>query len=237
LSQLPRIRAISFDGDMTLWDFDRVMRRALAHALVELRRALPGRASTELTIERMIETRNTVSNELKGRAVSLEQVRLEAFVRTVAAVGGANDQLAARLNALYLEHRFEDIELYPDVAPTLEAIADRYVLGLVSNGNSYPERCGLQDRFGFVVFSQDVGVEKPDPAIFRIACEKAACTPAELVHVGDSLASDVQGAKTVGATTVWLNRDWAHGQADICPDFEIHSLAELPSLLGGYGSG
>jgi FMN hydrolase / 5-amino-6-(5-phospho-D-ribitylamino)uracil phosphatase len=184
----------------------------------------------------MIEIRNTVSKELEGRTVSLEQIRLEAFVRTVAAVGGADDQLAARLNAVYLKHRFEDIELYPDVTPMLEAIADRYGLGLVSNGNSYPERCGLQDRLAFVVFSQDVGVEKPDPAIFRIACEKAGCTPAELMHVGDSLTSDVRGAKTVGALSVWLNRDWAQRQADIRPDFEIHSLAELPSLLDAHAS-
>ena len=139
LPQLSRIRAISFDGDMTLWDFDKVMRRSLAYALAELRRALPGRASAKLTIDKMIEIVNAVSEELKGQTVSLEKVRLAAFVRTVAEVGEASDHLAKQLNAVYLKHRFEDIELYPDVVPTLEAIAGRYVLGLVSNGNSYPE--------------------------------------------------------------------------------------------------
>jgi FMN phosphatase YigB (HAD superfamily) len=138
LPQLSRIRAISFDGDMTLWDFDKVMRRALAYALAELRGALPGRALAKLTIDKMIEIVNAVSEELKGQTVSLEKVRLAAFVRTVAEVGEASDHLAKHLNA-YLKHRFEDIELYPDVVPTLEAIAGRYVLGLVSNGNSYPE--------------------------------------------------------------------------------------------------
>jgi HAD superfamily hydrolase (TIGR01509 family) len=237
LPQLSRIRAISFDGDMTLWDFDKVMRRALAYALAELRRALPGRASAKLTIDKMIEIRNAVSEELKGQTVSLEKVRLAAFVRTVAEVGEASDHLAKHLNAVYLKHRFEDIELYPDVVPTLEAIAGRYVLGLVSNGNSYPERCGLQERFAFVVFSQDIGVEKPDPAIFRVACVKAGCSPAELMHVGDSLTSDVHGAKSVGAVSVWLNRDRTPRQADTCPDFEIHALTELPLVLDGHGSG
>jgi HAD superfamily hydrolase (TIGR01509 family) len=232
LPQLSRIRAISFDGDMTLWDFDKVMRRALA----ELRRALPGRASAKLTIDKMIEIRNAVSEELKGQTVSLEKVRLAAFVRTVAEVGEASDHLAKHLNAVYLKHRFEDIELY-HVVPTLEAIAGRYVLGLVSNGNSYPERCGLQERFAFVVFSQDIGVEKPDPAIFRVACVKAGCSPAELMHVGDSLTSDVHGAKSVGAVSVWLNRDRTLRQTDTCPDFEIHALTELPLVLDGHGSG
>jgi putative hydrolase of the HAD superfamily len=185
----------------------------------------------------MIEIRNTVSEELKGQTVSLEQARLAAFVRTVAEVGEASDHLATHLNAVYLKHRFEDIELYPDVAPTLEAIAGRYVLGLVSNGNSYPERCGLQGRFAFVVFSQDIGVEKPDPAIFRMACVKAGCSPAELVHVGDSLTSDVQGAKSVGAVSVWLNRDRTLRPPDICPDFEIHALSELSLVLDSHGNG
>jgi FMN hydrolase / 5-amino-6-(5-phospho-D-ribitylamino)uracil phosphatase len=236
LSQLSRIRAISFDGDMTLWDFDKVMRRSLAYALAELRTARPGEASAKLTIDKMIEIRNAVSEELKGLAAGLEQVRLAAFIRTVAEVGEASDQLAKHLNAVYLKHRFEDVELYPDVEPTLEAIAGRYVLGLVSNGNTYPERCGLQTRFEFVVFSEEIGVEKPDPAIFRVACVKAGCSPTELMHVGDSLTSDVHGAKLVGAVSVWLNRDWARRQAGPCPDFEIHALTELPLILESHGN-
>src|SRR5208337_1152047 len=124
--------------------------------------------------------------------VSLERIRLEAFVRTLRSVGNDNHELAGHLNSVYLKHRFEDIELYPDVSPALDSLAARYVLGLVSNGNSYPERCGLQDRFTFVVFAQDRGVEKPHPALFWAARKKARCTPDELMHVGDSLSSDVQ---------------------------------------------
>jgi hypothetical protein len=73
LPQLSRIRAISFDGDMTLWDFDKVMRRSLAYALAELRRARPGGASAKLTIDKMIEIRDAVSEELKGRLSALSR--------------------------------------------------------------------------------------------------------------------------------------------------------------------
>jgi putative hydrolase of the HAD superfamily len=226
-----QIKAISFDGDMTLWDFDKLMRNSLAHALDELREHVPASKSADLTVDRMIEIRNTVAEELKGRGVALEWIRLEAFRRTIAAIGSDNRELAAHLNSIYLKHRFEDIELYPDVLPMLDSIAGRYVLGLVSNGNSYPERCGLRGRFSFVILAQNVGVEKPDPAIFQAACREVCCSPEQLMHIGDSLATDVAGARRAGAMSVWLNRDWIPNHTGIQPDHEIHSLIELEDFL------
>jgi len=231
--RLRGIKAISFDGDMTLWDFERVMRHALGFALQEFRRRLPGQTIVALTIDKMIELRNRVAAELKGRVTNLEQIRLLAFVRTVEYVGESDKNLAADLNAIYLKHRFEDIELYPDVLPTLDALGPRFRLGLVSNGNSYPERCGLAERLAFVVFSQDVGCEKPQKEIFQVACSRAGCRSEELLHVGDSLESDVAGASVVGAVSVWLNRSGQTNSTDIKPDIEIGSLESLIGILNG----
>jgi putative hydrolase of the HAD superfamily len=233
-SGFKRIEAVSFDGDMTLWDFDKVMRHALDISLAELRRRAPSAASAALDVDTMIAIRNATAEELKGRAVNLEQVRYEAFRRTLAHVGAADDQLAADLNALYLKHRFEDIELYPDVIATLDALRDRYTIGLLSNGNGYPERCGLPDRFDFVLFAQDVGAEKPAPEIFLAACRQAGCTPRELMHVGDSLETDVAGANAVGAVSVWLNRDRRPNDTDITPDCEVSSLRRLAGILPAH---
>ena len=226
-----QIKAISFDGDMTLWDFEKVMRNSLAHALDELRKHSSGGMCADLTVDRMIEIRNVVAEELKGKRAMLEAIRLEAFRRTIAAVGSDNHELAAHLNSVYLKHRFAEIELYPDVLPMLDAIAGRYVFGLVSNGNGYPERCGLHGRFSFVILAQNVGVEKPDPAIFRAACREACCSPEQLMHIGDSLATDVEGARRAGAVSVWLNRDRIPNHTEIHPDYEIHSLIELQKFL------
>jgi FMN phosphatase YigB (HAD superfamily) len=99
-------------------------------------------------------------------------IRLESFRRVLADIGCPDDSLASYLNEVYLNHRFEDIELFSDVLPTLNILRSRYALGLLSNGNSYPERCGLQGMFQFVVFSQEYGIEKPDPSLFKIAVEK-----------------------------------------------------------------
>ena len=51
------------------------------------------------------------------------------------------------------------------------------------------------------------------------------------MHVGDSLESDVAGAKSVGAVSVWLNRGAKRNDTGIVPDYEIQSLTELAGLV------
>jgi putative hydrolase of the HAD superfamily len=239
MNETRQITTISLDGDATLWDFEKVMRYSLSITLAELRHRVCSPAASDLTVEKMIEIRNAVAAELKGKIINLEEIRLQAFRRTIESVGFAADSLradslATDLNALYLKHRFEDIELYPDVIPALDALCADFCVGLLSNGNSYPDRCGLSDRFSFVVFSQNVGFEKPHPAIFIAVCQQARCAPAQLIHVGDSLESDVAGANAVGAVSVWLNRSRIENETSIVPDHEIRSLAELNAIAGTY---
>lgn len=217
---------------MTLWDFQKVMRHALKKALEELRRLVPSRRAQDLTIEEMIAIRGEVEEEVKGEVWSHERIRLLSFERTLEHIGQPDREMAAHLNTIYLKHRFEDIELYPDAIPSLDRIARHYRLGLLSNGNSYPDRCGLEGRFAFVVFSQVVRVRKPDRRIFEITAQKAGCQMAELLHVGDSLKNDVMGANEAGARSVWLNRDGLLNDTGIRADHEISTLAELPGLLG-----
>lgn len=226
------ISVVSFDGDMTLWDFLKVMRHSLTHTLTALQKQVPTQRALELTIDEMIAIRNQFAEEVKGKIWNLEKIRWRAFERTLEHVGHPDKDLAAHLNAIYLKHRFEDIELYPDVLPTFDILASHFKLGLLSNGNTYPERCGLEDRFAFVIFSQDVQVEKPDPKIFEITAQRAGCELGQMLHVGDSLENDVAGAKNVGARTVWLNREGVKNNTEIQPDYEVVSLTEIPTILG-----
>src|SRR2546430_17732938 len=57
--------------------------------------------------------------------------------------------------------------LYPDVLPTLSLLKDTYRLGLVTNGNTYSERCGLPGLFAFTIFAQDYQVPKPQPEFYE----------------------------------------------------------------------
>jgi putative hydrolase of the HAD superfamily len=76
---------------------------------------------------------------------------------------------------------------------------------------------------------------KPDPVIFLSVCTQAGCKPTELLHVGDSLETDVAGANNVGAVSVWLNRKDCENPGRIQPTHEIRSIAELPSIAEAYG--
>ena len=105
------------------------------------------------------------------------------------------------------------------------------MLGILSNGNSYPEKCGLEGKFQFAVFAPDHGLEKPDPRLFHIAADRAACDPKSFLHVGDSLENDVEGANEAGVYSVWLNRDRSLNETDIRPDAEVNMLSEILELV------
>jgi len=232
MKKIAGIKAITFDADGTLWDFEKVMRRSLALTLRELETRDP-LAAADLDVDRMIKIRNRVAEALKGKVSNLEEVRLEAFKQTLKDIGRPDDALASHLNEFYLKHRFDDIELFGDALPTLESLRSRYKIGLVSNGNSYPERCGLDGVFHYIVFSQDYRVEKPDSRLFLISAEKAGCTPHEMLHVGDSLKNDVIGAAGAGIKAVWLNRQHIKADPAIKVEYEISSLTELLDMLDG----
>jgi len=75
-----------------------------------------------------------------------------------------------------------------------------------------------------VTFTQEVGVQKPDPRVFRYALEPAGKQSAESLYVGDSWEADYLGAKSAGMMAVWLNRT---GQPARGPCREIRSLHDL----------
>lgn len=123
------------------------------------------------------------------------------------------------------------------VTETLAALHGRYRLGLVSvTGVSAGrlmrgilEKQGVLAYFEALAFSDEVGYVKPDPRLFMAALEELGVAPGKTVHVGDSVKSDVLGAKYAGMKTVWLK---TRGQAMVAePDRIITSLTQLPETL------
>lgn len=86
-------------------------------------------------------------------------------------------------------------------------------LGVVSNSDGRVEEAltaaGIRDRFELVLDSALVGVEKPDPAIFRAALAALGVAPEEALHVGDLYDVDVVGARAAGIEAVLLVSDAA----------------------------
>ena len=228
---LNHIKAIFFDGDDTLWDFRAAMLQALEVTLAELRRMVGNPAAEALTVARMAEIREAVAAELGESTTSVEVIRHEALARTLAEVGHPSPGGAQRLYEVYTEARFAATRPFPGVVDVLHDLKGRYRLGLVSNGNTHPERVGLGDIFSFVILAVECGIAKPDRRIFELALDKCGCDASQVVHVGDSLQSDILGANGCGICSVWLNREGAPNGTGIAPDRQISDLRELPDIL------
>ena len=225
------IKSVCFDLDGTLYDFQKVMRHSLEIVLAELIRKIP-ECKDKMNVDTMIQIRERTGQELRGKITNLEEIRLESFKRTLNHCGLDDDKLAEHLNRIYFEHRWEDAVLFDDVLPTLEKLKSKYILGIVSNGNSYPRKLGLEQYFKFIILAQEVGIEKPDPGIFHLAIERAGCLPDEFLYVGDSQEDDILGAKKAGVKVAWFNRAKSQLKPDIpCPDYEIERLSELLKVL------
>ena len=226
------IKAVSFDGDGTLWDFEKVMRGGLRKVLDEYRRMLDDPRAFEVGVDDLIQLRDEVAASVPGPEQNHERIRRASFVVLLDRFGVSDKRLADRLGETYFAHRFGVIELYDDTLTTLDGLAGRYRVGLTSNGNNYPGRFGLTDYFDFTLFSEECGFAKPDPRIYRETVRRGGCAPGEAVHVGDSLINEVQGAQGAGICAVWLNRQGIANDTAIRPDAVISSLHQLPGLIG-----
>ena len=233
------MEAVLFDGDQTLWDFERVMREALVAAAAELRAARPGPFADALRWGDLQADRAAVA-EQRPDVWSLAELRVHGFARTLArrrdAEGGdeaADDRLARLLAELYFTERDRDAALFDDTIPALDALRAHYRLGLLSTGSRLPETVGLAGYFETVVFAQDHRVAKPDKGIFEVVQRELGLGPEVCVLVGDHPVNDVAGAHGAGWRSVWLDRDGAVLFPDDGPrpDAVVATLAELPDVL------
>ena len=99
-----------------------------------------------------------------------------------------------------------------DAVDVLRELGGSYRLAMVTNFDHPPHlhdmlpRLDLVEPFDAIVISGEVGVRKPDPAIFDIALDRLGLESRETVHVGDSLEDDVDGALAAGIGCVLIDR-------------------------------
>jgi putative hydrolase of the HAD superfamily len=160
-----------------------------------------------------------------------DRARLADLRRRCAAV--VQERLATALplddvlDALLAAVRFRP---YPEVADVLARLREEGArLAVVSNWDvslhDVLARTGLRPLVDAVVVSAEVGVAKPDPAIFRAALERLGAGPDGAVHVGDSVEADVAGARAAGLEAVLVARDGA-----AAPD-GVRTVSDLSGLI------
>ena len=132
------------------------------------------------------------------------------------------------------------LETYWRTAPThVDAIEFLRAVDLpiccVSNADTEPLLTAIRRhdlKFDAVVSSEMVRCYKPEEAIFRRALDELNISADRVLHVGDSLHSDIAGASAMGICAAWICRnDRIHDVGDVQPWRTIQSLTELHKLL------
>ncbi|MCH5320574.1 MAG: HAD family hydrolase [Eubacterium sp.] len=109
--------------------------------------------------------------------------------------------------------------IFPNSEKLLKELKNRgYVVGVITNGPSYLQNhkmdtSGLRPYCDIVVVSGDVGVHKPDPALFTYTADKLGLKAEECMYVGDHPVNDVEGALKAGMKVIRMNFGWFKDEA------------------------
>jgi putative hydrolase of the HAD superfamily len=234
------IEAVLFDLDGTLMDHESARRAGLAAQVAEWWPEA-GRRELEQVDAEWRRLEGLHYDEYTAGECTFTEQRRRRVHGLHAALGRwpRSDAEADAWFAGYLGHYRACWRGFDDVAPALAALASQrpeLALGVVTNGEGEPQRMklaaiGLADRFEVVVASGEVGVAKPQGAIFALACEQLKVDRERAAYVGDRLDFDAQAASAAGLGGIWLDR--LGEQA--CPEgvVRITTLEELPAALAG----
>ncbi len=161
-------------------------------------------------------------------------MRVERFRRLFAELG-IDGMPLARVSSFYLEALACQPQLLPGALETIRVLAAKYPLALITNGiaavqNKRFAASPITPYFQSVVISESLGIAKPDPRIFAPALEKIGVAAADVLYVGDSVTSDMAGARNAGMDFCWVNPKGApvpEGQAAV---YIIPAISEFPAL-------
>jgi putative hydrolase of the HAD superfamily len=148
-----------------------------------------------------------------------------------------SSEIVSGATLAFCEEFMRYVRIDENARSTLEKLHGKYRLGIVSNF-AIPEcvfklleRHGLAGLFDVVVVSGAVNRRKPSPEIFQNALERLGVDVSETVFVGDTIDADIQGAKSMGMKTIYIERRLQKEIEQTSPDQTIRNLSELPMAL------
>jgi HAD superfamily hydrolase (TIGR01549 family) len=187
--------------------------------------------------------------ERHGRRCSVEEARAALAAAAaefaprfiIKAIEKLVDDEKCRRSVLAAARYRKELEVpYAAAEPVLRALTTSYKLGVIANQSvSSTERLtrwGLMPFVSTCLCSSELGLKKPEPAIFTLALERAECAPFEAVMIGDRLDNDIRPARSFGWKTIRVAQGFARFQSPRDswdePDLTTGSLAEVtPALI------
>ena len=223
-TSLSGIRACVFDAYGTIFDFASAADRC-SDVLGETTQRLT-------TLWRDKQLQYTWLRATQGRHADFWQVTGDALDFTLETLGRADPGLRDRLMQLYLR-----LDPFPEVAAVLRKLRSAgFATAILSNGTprmltAAIDNAGLGSFFDQVLSVEMVGVYKPHPRVYQLACDRLGSAADAIVFLSSN-AWDAHAAAAFGMRVVWCNR---YGQKRErlpgSPDREIRSLRELPPLI------
>ena len=173
----------------------------------------------------------------KGRMSTPDQARrywVDLYSEVLNAAGITGD-FEAGLDRFY--DRFQEghfLEVYSDVRPTLDCLADQGIrLGLLSNWSEHLtailDRFDLSRYFAFTVISAEVGCEKPDGRIFDLAIARSETPHHRILYIGDHPEEDIRPARQIGIDALLIDRYDKHTHYRMP---SIRQLTDIPRYVG-----
>lgn len=225
------IKAVLFDLDDTLWPIMPVIHQAEARLHQWLQQHAP-QVARHHSIESLRERRMTLIQADPAHALDLTRLRRTVLHEAFTCCGEAEEKIEHAM-AVFIAAR-NTVTPFEDVDTALGRLQRLAILGSVSNGAADLQAIGMAHHFAFSIAAHNVGLAKPDPAIFHIACENLGIAPAEAAYVGDDPRLDVEGAQKAGLHGIWLRRPELGERSlpeHIRPDAICTNLHELADWL------
>lgn len=231
-----RYQWLFFDADGTLFDFEKSQGIALEQ--VFLHHNLPYDVSHLAAFRRI---NADLWHALERRQVTPEVLKVRRFERLLTAVGA--EHAPESFGEVYLEYLGACPELMDGAVELLRALHGRYQMAILTNGlkavqRSRLARSAIRHYVSDMIVSEEIGFAKPAAEYFDVAFARAG-NPArrEVLMIGDSWNSDIQGAAQYGIDACWYNPGRQPRPSNLRITHEIAALEELPPWLGESASG
>lgn len=223
------IKVLSFDLDDTLWPCFPTILRAEKILYEWLSDHVPA-ITQSYDIYQLREQRRSLFNHHPELAYDLTKLRIHSFELLAEEFELSDEWIEPAFDVFY-EAR-QQITLFDDVKPVLDALTKEFQLVSLTNGNADTVKTGVDHWFDFALNAASVGKLKSEPDIYRQVQKLTNIEAQQMVHIGDDPLHDITGAKAAGAYAIWLNRQQKQWTLEECePDAVISNLHELPKIL------
>ncbi len=217
-----------FDADNTLLDFDLAEAEALRETL-----SLSPLGFTEEVHKRYHIINDLEWKKLERGETTREKLRIDRFANLYNEFGLDGEKYGAKTADIYTGRLSCQGQLIDGAEDILKSLSARYDCYIVTNGitevqKSRMARTPLGQYIKHSFISQEMGCAKPAPVFFEKVLEFIGDPDrSKYLVIGDSLTSDIAGAKAYGIDSVWLSQ----GESDM-PTYRIEKLSDLHNILG-----